>query len=122
MEDKTHKDLKFKKRNWLKLRANVYGFGKTSPCGSFKDVTFYKGKKLLSLSCPIGVAKMIQGYNLNTTFTIWFTVSSKFYEKTGKYYTNAYLHHAELFVPAQKQYEQDQNYKSGLNKIPFKDE
>jgi hypothetical protein len=105
--------LKYKKRNWLKLKANLYEIGKRN--GYYQDVIFYKGKDFIKFGCHVDIAKELEKHKLSTKFNLWFTTTSKMYNE--KWYTNNTLLHVELYVPREKQIIQEHEIKTGINKM-----
>lgn len=104
--------MKYKKKNWLKLKVKLYEFG--SSFGNYQKVIFFKGKDFVMFDANKTLVEELKKHKLATEFYVWFKTKSVV-SKSGHWFTSNTMFHYELYVPMAKKMEDEHNYKNGLN-------
>lgn len=105
--------FKYQKRNWLKIKCNLYEFADVYAGGNFQNIVFFKGKDFIHFGTPISKSKELQKFKLGTSIVVWFKCTSRAYN--GKWYSNNSLMHFEKYVPKLKQMQDEHDYAMSIH-------
>lgn len=106
--------LKYQKKNWIKLKVQLFEYGLNERNWGYV-IVYFKKTKMLYLQCHPAKVDEFKKIKLGTALNIWLTIESKVHNQ--KYYTNGTLMHHEEWKSIEQKLKAEHDYKNGINKI-----
>jgi hypothetical protein len=112
-------ELKYQKRQWLKMTYRLLEVGRSN--ATYGYAKFYKGKKVVKMSCSIDKMNELNKIPLATRLTVWFDVQTRSFEdkfsKKLNDVTYCSLMYYEKYVKKEVQKQAEHDYSMQINHL-----